>query len=103
MTGAVVSLEDGSCAQINAKSVVIAAGDYSGNDDMLNYYAPMTAYAMDARWYMPPGCNTGDLLSQAIWAGGVCRSPSPTPASCTSTSAPATTPPTCPASAMADA
>ena len=28
VTGAIVSLEDGSCAQINAKSVVIAAGDY---------------------------------------------------------------------------
>lgn len=77
VTGAVVSLEDGSYAQINAKSVVIAAGDYSGNDDMLNYYAPMTAYAMDARWYMPPGCNTGDLLSQAIWAGGAMQKSEP--------------------------
>ena len=77
VTGAVVSLEDGTYAQINAKSVVIAAGDYSGNDDMLNYYAPMTAYAMDARWYMPPGCNTGDLLSQAIWAGGAMQKSEP--------------------------
>lgn len=77
VTGAIVSNEDGSYAQINAKSVVIAAGDYAADDEMFKYYSPMTAYAMDARWYMPPNCDTGDMHKQAIWVGGAMQKSEP--------------------------
>ena len=77
VTGAIVSRADGTYAQINAKSVIIASGDYAADDDMLNYYAPMTAYAMDARWYMPPNADTGDMHKQAIWIGGAMQKSEP--------------------------
>lgn len=77
VTGAIVSLADGSYLQINAKSVIIAAGDYAADEEMLKYYSPMTAYAMDARWYMPPNCDTGDMHKQAIWIGGAMQKSEP--------------------------
>lgn len=77
VTGAIVSNEDGSYTKINAKSVVIAAGDYAADEEMLKYYSPMTAYAMDARWYMPPNCDTGDMHKQAVWIGGAMQKSEP--------------------------
>jgi len=77
VTGIIVSQPDGTYAQYNAKSVVIASGDYAADDAMLKYYSPMTAYAMDARWYMPPNCDTGDMHKQAIWIGGAMQKSEP--------------------------
>ena len=76
VTGAIVSTPDG-MVQINAKSVVIASGDYAADDEMFQYYAPMTAYAMDARYYNPPDCDTGDMHKQAIWIGGAMQRSEP--------------------------
>ena len=87
MTGAIVSAGKDEYMQINAKSVVIASGDYAADDEMFQYYSPMTAYAMDGRFYNPPDCDTGDMHKQAIWRVPPCRSPSRTRPSCTSTSA----------------
>lgn len=77
VTGAIVSAADGSHMQINAKSVIIASGDYAANDEMFKYYAPMTAYAMDARYYNPPNVDTGDLHKQAIWIGAAMQKSEP--------------------------
>ena len=44
---------------------------------MFQYYAPMTAYAMDARYYNPPDCDTGDMHKQAIWIGGAMQRSEP--------------------------
>ena len=76
VTGAIVSTPEG-MVQINAKSVVIASGDYAADDEMFQYYAPMTAYAMDARYYNPPDCDTGDMHKQAIWVGGAMQRSEP--------------------------
>lgn len=77
VTGAIVTNPDGDYVQINAKSVVIASGDYAADDEMFQYYAPMTAYAMDARYYNPPDCDTGDMHKQAIWIGGAMQRSEP--------------------------
>ena len=76
VTGAIVSTPDG-YVQINAKSVVIASGDYAADEEMFQYYAPMTAYAMDARYYNPPDVDTGDMHKQAIWIGGAMQRSEP--------------------------
>lgn len=76
VTGAIVSTPDG-MVQINAKSVIIASGDYAADEEMFQYYAPMTAYAMDARYYNPPDCDTGDMHKQAIWIGGAMQRSEP--------------------------
>lgn len=77
VTGAIVSNEDGSYTQINAKSVIIASGDYAADNEMFQYYSPMTAYAMDGRYYNPPDCDTGDMHKQAIWVGGAMQKSEP--------------------------
>lgn len=77
VTGSIVSNEDGTYTQINAKSVVIATGDYAADDEMLNYYSPMTAYALDGRFYNPPECDSGDVHKQAIWAGAAMQKSEP--------------------------
>lgn len=77
VTGAIVSNADGDYIQINAKSVVIASGDYAADEEMFQYYAPMTAYAMDARYYNPPDVDTGDMHKQAIWIGGAMQRSEP--------------------------
>ena len=44
---------------------------------MFQYYSPMTAYAMDGRFYNPPDCDTGDMHKQAIWAGAAMQKSEP--------------------------
>lgn len=77
VTGAVVSTGKDEYTQINAKSVIIASGDYAADNEMFQYYSPMTAYAMDGRFYNPPDCDTGDMHKQAIWAGGAMQKSEP--------------------------
>lgn len=77
VTGAIVLNEDGAYTQINAKSVIIASGDYAADNEMFQYYSPMTAYAMDGRFYNPPDCDTGDMHKQAIWVGGAMQKSEP--------------------------
>lgn len=77
VTGAIVANAEGDYTQINAKSVVIASGDYAADDEMFQYYSPMTAYAMDGRFYNPPDCDTGDMHKQAIWAGAAMQKSEP--------------------------
>lgn len=77
VTGVIVANAEGDYTQINAKSVVIASGDYAADDEMFQYYSPMTAYAMDGRFYNPPDCDTGDMHKQAIWAGAAMQKSAP--------------------------
>ncbi|HJF66136.1 MAG TPA: FAD-dependent oxidoreductase [Slackia equolifaciens] len=77
VTGAIVTDPDGNYVQINAKSVIIASGDFAADNEMFQYYAPMTVYAMDGRYYNPPDCDTGDMHKQAIWIGGAMQKSEP--------------------------
>ena len=77
VTGAVVATGKNEYAQINAKSVIIASGDYAADDEMFQYYSPMTAYAMDGRFYNPPDVDTGDMHKQALWAGAAMQKSEP--------------------------
>lgn len=77
VTGVIAGDEKNGYTQYNAKSVVIASGDYAADAEMLNYYSPMTAYAVDLRVYLPPEVDTGDMHKQAIWAGAAMQKSEP--------------------------
>ncbi|MEG0759416.1 MAG: FAD-binding protein, partial [Raoultibacter sp.] len=77
VTGAIAGNEKDGYTQYNAKSVIIASGDYAADAEMLNYYSPMTAYAVDLRVYVPPEVDTGDMHKQAIWAGAAMQKSEP--------------------------
>lgn len=76
VSGALVETDSG-YIQYNARSVVIASGDYAADPDMLNYYSPMTAYGVDRRVYLPPEVDSGDLHKQAIWVGAAMQKSEP--------------------------
>ncbi len=70
VTGAICQDSDGNYIQYNAsKGVVLATGDISYNDEMLDYYAPIAEKVM-TRLCAAPG-NVGDGQKMAMWAGGV--------------------------------
>ncbi len=71
VTGAIVTSDEGETyVQYNAAmGVILAAGDYSGDADMMNTYNPWALQAADERMYIPQWVNTGDLHKQAIWIG----------------------------------
>ncbi|MEG0026847.1 MAG: FAD-binding protein [Raoultibacter sp.] len=75
VTGAIIGKE-GSYTKINAKSVVIASGDYLDDDEMRSRYQPFTWHA-DSRLYIPFGISTGDLHKQAMWIGGAMQESEP--------------------------
>lgn len=56
--------------QFNApKGVVLATGDFAGNPDMVEKWAPMLKETANSV-YMPQGANTGDHVNMAYWVGG---------------------------------
>jgi succinate dehydrogenase/fumarate reductase flavoprotein subunit len=77
VTGVIASDENGAYTRYNAKSVIIATGDYAADLEMMNYYSPMVAYANDQAYYIPPGVDTGDLHKQAIWIGAAMQKSEP--------------------------
>ena len=65
----IATAEDGSHVQFNAsKGVILATGDISGNQEMVDCWAPMTKRA-DGIVYTPEGGNTGDGILMGCWAG----------------------------------
>ena len=72
-SGAVVAVickrEDGYVRFNASKGVVLACGDYSGNQDMVDEWDPILNEAQ-ALIYTPIGANTGDHVNMAYWAGG---------------------------------
>lgn len=77
VTGCIAGSGSDGYTQYNAKSVIIASGDYAADAEMLNYYSPMTAYAVDLRVYLPPEVDSGDVHKQAIWAGAAMQKSEP--------------------------
>ena len=69
VTGVIVTLEDGSHVQFNAqKGVILATGDISGNEEMVDCFAPIAKRA-DGVCYMPDGGNKGEGMLMGAWAG----------------------------------
>lgn len=52
-----------------SKAVVLATGDYAGNPEMVDKWAPLLKEAATSV-YTPAGANTGDSVNMAFWAGG---------------------------------
>lgn len=69
ISGVIVTAEDGTHVQYNAaKGVILATGDISGNDEMLECWAPLVERT-DVRDYFPENGNLGDGILMGCWAG----------------------------------
>ena len=76
VTGVIATDADGRHVQFNAKrGVVLATGDISGNQEMVDCWAPIINRA-DESAYVPKGANTGDAILMGKWIGaGLSKSP----------------------------
>lgn len=67
----------GNYKQFNAtKGVIIASGDYASNNEMKARYSPI-ATMVDDQIYFPNKCNTGEVLTMAMQAGGAMQKVEP--------------------------
>lgn len=68
VTGAVAKDKDGNYIKVNAsKGVILAAGDYASNPEMVEKYCPM---AKGIKVSYGSGDNTGDGMLMGMWIGG---------------------------------
>lgn len=76
VTGVIATDADGRHVQFNAaKGVVLATGDISGNQEMVDCWAPIKNRA-DESAYVPAGANSGDAILMTKWiGGGISKSP----------------------------
>lgn len=76
VTGVIAQDADGNYVQFNAKKgVVLATGDISGNQEMIDVWAPIKNRA-DESAYVPQGANSGDAILMTKWiGGGISKSP----------------------------
>ncbi|MBR2834446.1 MAG: FAD-dependent oxidoreductase [Coriobacteriales bacterium] len=69
ISGVIATDPDGKYVQFNAaKGVILATGDISGNQEMIDCWAPISNRA-DACYYTPAGGNHGDGILMGMWAG----------------------------------
>jgi succinate dehydrogenase/fumarate reductase flavoprotein subunit len=70
VTGVVAKKEDGTYVKINAsKGVLLASGDFSGDEEMREAYCDPISLKCDSFSYTPVGANTGDGQKMAMWTG----------------------------------
>ena len=76
VTAVIATDADGKHIQFNAKKgVVLATGDISGNQEMIDCWAPIKNYANESA-YVPQGANSGDAILMTKWiGGGISKSP----------------------------
>ena len=76
VTGVIATDGDGRFVQYNAaKGVILATGDISGNQEMVDAFAPICNRA-DANMYSPAGGNTGGAILMGSWIGaGISKCP----------------------------
>ena len=76
VTGVIAKDNNNKYIQYNAsKGVILATGDVSGNQEMIDAFAPICNRA-DGNVYTPVGGNTGDALLMTSWIGGaISKSP----------------------------
>lgn len=66
----VICKQDDKYIQFNAsKGVIFATGDYTGNPEMMEQWAPLLT-EIAANVYTPAGANVGDAINMALWIGG---------------------------------
>lgn len=69
ISGVIATAEDGSHVQFNAaKGVILATGDISGNQEMIDAFAPICNRA-DRCDYTPLNGNLGEGVLMGMWAG----------------------------------
>lgn len=69
ITGVIATDADGNHVQYNAaKGVILATGDISGNQEMIDAWAPICNRS-EGVIYSPAGGNTGDGILMGCWAG----------------------------------
>ncbi len=69
VTGVIATDADGRHVQFDAaRGVVLATGDISGNQEMVDVWAPIVNRA-DESAYVPKGNNTGDAILMGRWIG----------------------------------
>ena len=71
--GVIASTDDGYIQFNAAKGVILATGDYGGNDDMVATWCPLVE-KVDGSVYTSAGANTGDGINMAMWVGGTIQS-----------------------------
>lgn len=77
VTGVIAQNADGDYVKYEAtKGVILATGDYSGDDEMIDYYCPPARIA-DVSVYTPVGVNTGDGHKMGLWAGAAMQASEP--------------------------
>lgn len=73
----VIAGDKGNYTQYKAsKGVIIAAGDYASDKEMVERFSPFTLN-VDSQIYLPNKCNTGDAHKMALWAGGAMQKVEP--------------------------
>lgn len=76
VTGVIAKDAEGVYKQFNAaKAVILCAGDYGNNPEMIDYYCPR-ASIVDMNVYAPP-VNTGDGQKMGIWIGAAMQKEEP--------------------------
>lgn len=69
VTGAVCKGADGYVRINAAKGVVLAAGDYAADEEMVSYYCDWDFDSIHPDFYMPMGTGTGDGQKMGLWVG----------------------------------
>lgn len=69
VTGVIAKKPDGTYVQFNVnKAVILASGDFGGDPEMLQAYAPWLLGALSLYF---PGNNTGDMHKACMWIGAL--------------------------------
>ena len=78
VTGAVCKGKDGYLQVNTAKGVVLAAGDYAADPEMLDYYTAWDFDSFDPDFFINESTGTGDGHKIGLWAGAAMQ-PGPHP------------------------
>lgn len=76
VAGVIGQKADGTYVRFDAaRAVILAAGDYGNDPEMVQYYCPKAAL-VDTNVYAPP-VNTGDGIKLGLWAGAAVQPEEP--------------------------
>ena len=79
VTAVIAKDEEGYKKFVGTKAVILATGDISGDEEMLEAYGGELALKPRLNMYTPVGANTGDGQKMGMWVGGrMQEGPAPT-------------------------